>query len=176
MPSLPGDESDNERELANTEPSTQPSGSQDQVNHRRNIGRRRRCDTNDEENCSPIAGSDAKQGKDEDIVRLPRGKRRRVNTLKRPRRKSPAGRTSSTGRALASRVASTAEEVQVDEYFQVEDIRGLRQGEEGWEYLVKWEGYRHKHNTWEPATHFEKCPEVLEQFHQKAGLFTVPSS
>ena len=54
-----------------------------------------------------------------------------------PRRKSPAGRTSSTGRALPSRVVSTAEEVQGDEYFEVEDIRGWRQGEEGREYLVK---------------------------------------
>ncbi len=44
-----------------------------------------------------------------------------------------------------------AEEVQGDEYFEVEDIRGWRQGEEGREYLVKWAGYGHKHNTWEPA-------------------------
>ncbi|KAK4149901.1 hypothetical protein C8A00DRAFT_46588 [Chaetomidium leptoderma] len=95
------------------------------------------------------------------------------------RRKSPAGRTSSTGRALPLRVASTAEQVQVQvrgaKYFQVEDIQGWRQGEEGREYLVKWEGYGHKQNTWEPATHFEKCPEVLEEFHQKAGLSTAPS-
>ena len=58
----------------------QPSASQDQVNLPHNIGRRRRCDTDDEENRSPIVGSDAKQGKDEDVVRPPRGKRRRVNT------------------------------------------------------------------------------------------------
>ncbi len=88
------------------------------------------------------------------------------------RRKSPTG-TSSTGRALPLRVTSTAAEVQDGEYFQAEDIRDWRQGEG--EYLVKWEGYGHKHNTWEPATHFEECPEVLEEFHQKAGLSTAPS-
>jgi hypothetical protein len=73
------------------------------------------------------------------------------------------------------RVTSTAGEVQHGEYFQVEDIRDWRQGEEGLEYLVKWEGYGHKYNTWEPATHFEECPEVLEEFRQKLGLSTAPS-
>jgi len=52
-----------------------------------------------------------------------------------PCRKSPAGRTSSTGRALPPRVASTAEEVQGDEYFEVEDIWDWRLGEEGREYF-----------------------------------------
>ncbi|KAK4095714.1 hypothetical protein N658DRAFT_490488 [Parathielavia hyrcaniae] len=78
MPSLSGDESGNERELANTEPSIQPSASQERVNLQHNIGRRRRrCDTGDEEDCSPVVGSDAKQGKDKDVVQPPRGKRRR---------------------------------------------------------------------------------------------------
>jgi len=77
------------------------------------------------------------------------------------------------GRALPSRVASTAEEVQGDKYFEIEDIRGWRQGEEGREYLVKWKGYGHKHNTWEPAAHLEKCPEILQQFHQRNGLPTT---
>ena len=82
MPSLSGDESSNERELANTEPSMQPSASQERVNIQHNIGRRRRrrrCDTDDEEDYFPIVGSDTKQGKDEDAVRQPRGKRRKVN-------------------------------------------------------------------------------------------------
>ena len=44
-------------------------------------------------------------------------------------------------RALPSRVASTAEKVQGDEYFDVEEIRGWRWGKEGREYLVKWARY-----------------------------------
>ena len=268
---LSSDETGNEYELANTE----PSAGQERVNLRHNIGRRRRRrDTNDEE-CSPIVGSDDKQGKDEDAVQPPRGKRRRVNTsapttrtapkrqahlrytnlslqaqqspptqgpkrrqsqriskpqssgasaleeetlgaafasfeewpleavLKRvlvggaakfqveftwnpctnhgrndhtpetQRRKSRAGRASSTGRALPSRVASTTEKVQGGEYFKVEDIREWRQGKEGREYLVKWAGYGNKHNTWEPAAHFAKCFDILEQFHQRKGLPTT---
>jgi hypothetical protein len=92
-----------------------------------------------------------------------------------PQRKPFTGRISSTARALPSRVASTTKKVQGDEYFNVEEIRGWRWGKEGREYLVKWAGYGNKHNTWEPATHFEECPEVLEEFHQKAGLSTAPS-
>ncbi len=274
MPSLSGDESGNKPELANTEPSMQPSASQQRVNLRRDVGhrrRRRRCGANDEEDYSPIGGSDSKQGKDDDAARPPRGKRRRVNTPApaaretapgrrarlrctnspslRARRPPPAGnperrqsqrsisepqpstlraafasfeewplkavvkrvlvdgvatfqveftwnpctnhgrndhtpetqrrklpsRTFSTGRAFPLRVASTAVEVQDGEYFQVEDILEWREGEEEREYLVKWKGYGHKHNTWEPATHFKTCPEVLEEFHQTAGLSTAPS-
>lgn len=275
MPSLSGDQSGNDRELANSAPSMQTPASQNQVNLQHNIGRRRRrCDTGNEEDCSPIVGSDAKQGKDEDVVRPPRGKRRRVNTsapttrrtapkrqarlrrtssqlqqtqrpppiqgsksrqsqrgiskpqsskgsaleeetvetafasfeewpleavLKRlwvdgaatfqvefkwnpcmnhgqndrapesPRRKSLAGRTFSTACALPSRVASTADEVQGDEYFQVEEILDSRRRGRRVEYLVKWEGYGHEHDSWEPVAHFEKCPEMLQQFHQRTG-------
>ncbi|KAK3899256.1 hypothetical protein C8A05DRAFT_46630 [Staphylotrichum tortipilum] len=66
-----------------TEPSMQPSTSQKRVDLQHNIGRRRRrrrCDTNDEVDCPPTVGSDVKQGNDEDVVRPPRAKRRRVNT------------------------------------------------------------------------------------------------
>ncbi|KAL2137816.1 hypothetical protein VTI28DRAFT_8179 [Corynascus sepedonium] len=36
-------------------------------------------------------------------------------------------------------------------------------------YLVKWRGYEHKANTWEPAEHFNQCPELLQQFHEMKG-------
>ncbi len=96
------------------------------------------------------------------------------SALERPRR-GPPGRISSTRRALPSRVASKNKGIQVDEYFEVEHILEWRQGKEGLEYLVKWEGYGKKYNSWEPAMHFEECPKVLEEFHQKAGLPTAPS-
>ncbi len=100
-------------------------------------------------------------------------------TLDSPRRGSTAERTVSKGRN-PSRMASTAEEVQEGEYYQVEAIlesrqrQGRRQGrrqrgrkeEVTLEYLVKWEGYGNDHNTWEPAAHFKRCPEILQRFHQ----------
>lgn len=48
------------------------------------------------------------------------------------------------------------------EYREVEAILGVRS-----RYLVKWEGYGHKDNTWEPVRHFEQCPELLLQFYQR---------
>ena len=91
--------------------------------------------------------------------------------LENPRRKSPVGRISSTARAPPSRVASTTtEKVQGNDYFNVEKILKWRRGEEGLEYIVKWAGYRKKHNSWEPTAHFEQCLEILEQFHQEEGL------
>jgi hypothetical protein len=60
---LSGDESGNDHELANTEPSMQPSANQERANLHHDIGRcrrRRRCDADDEKDCSPIVGSDTK--------------------------------------------------------------------------------------------------------------------
>ena len=56
-----------------------------------------------------------------------------------PRHKSPIGRMSSTVPALPSEVASITGKVQGDECFDVEEILEWRQGEEGLEYLVKWQ-------------------------------------
>jgi hypothetical protein len=100
---------------------------------------------------------------------------RNDRTPETKRRKSPAGRTSSTGRAHPPKIASTAKVQEAAGYFEVEKILNSRQQEGGWEYLVKWEGYGHKHNTWDPAAHFKKCPEMLLQFHQRAGLSTAPT-
>ncbi|KAH6616058.1 hypothetical protein B0J18DRAFT_413371 [Chaetomium sp. MPI-SDFR-AT-0129] len=55
----------------------------ERVSLQQNIGRRRqrqRCDTDEEEDRSPIVGSDAKRGKDGDVVQPSQGKRRKVNT------------------------------------------------------------------------------------------------
>ena len=32
------------------------------------------------------------------------------------------------------------------------------------EYLIKWQGYPHEHNTWEPATNLTNCPDVLNAY------------
>ncbi|EJT68074.1 hypothetical protein GGTG_14347 [Gaeumannomyces tritici R3-111a-1] len=80
-----------------------------------------------------------------------------------PRCKSLAGKTSSTGRALPSRVASTAEEVQGDEYFEMEDIRDWRQGEEGREYLVKWAGAEEMHCAEDGLEHAASGPHSLKR-------------
>jgi hypothetical protein len=85
-----------------------------------------------------------------------------------PRRKSAAERTSSTARIHPSRVVPMA--VVQDNYFEVEDILDSRQRGKQIEYLVRWEGYGHEHDSWEPARHFNRCPEILQEFHQRKGL------
>jgi hypothetical protein len=40
---------------------------------------------------------------------------------------------------------------------------------DGIQYLVKWKGYDIIHNTWEPATHLDKCPDILQEYWQKWG-------
>jgi hypothetical protein len=48
-----------------------------------------------------------------------------------------------------------------DNYFEVEDILDSRQRGKQIEYLIRWEGYGHEHDSWEPARHFNRCPEIL---------------
>ncbi|CAD7081453.1 unnamed protein product [Hermetia illucens] len=35
------------------------------------------------------------------------------------------------------------------------------------EYLVKWDGFPHDQNTWEPQTHLDSCPQLLETFEKQ---------
>lgn len=35
------------------------------------------------------------------------------------------------------------------------------------EYLVKWEAHTHEHNTWEPQSHLENVPQILETFEKQ---------
>ncbi|XP_055383519.1 mucin-2 [Condylostylus longicornis] len=35
------------------------------------------------------------------------------------------------------------------------------------EYLVKWEGYPHDQNSWEPQSHLDTCPQLLETFEKQ---------
>ena len=37
--------------------------------------------------------------------------------------------------------------------------------ENGGQYLIKWKGWTHEHNTWEPKAHLG-CPDLLEEFHK----------
>ena len=32
------------------------------------------------------------------------------------------------------------------------------------EYLIKWRGYGHEHNSWEPVSHLDHCAELLQEF------------
>jgi len=34
------------------------------------------------------------------------------------------------------------------------------------EYLVKWKGYPHSENTWEPRENLVDCPDVLQAFRR----------
>jgi hypothetical protein len=53
------------------------------------------------------------------------------------------------------------------EEYTVERILDHRTTQEGQdEYLVKWEGYGHEENTWEPLEHLRNAQLRLRQFHQ----------
>ncbi|KAK4248233.1 hypothetical protein C7999DRAFT_40515 [Corynascus novoguineensis] len=85
LPTLPDGGGNVDHEPAGASPPMQPPAGRDQAKRvslqQSNCRRRqRRYDADDEENCSPIAGSDAKRGKDGDVVQPPRGKRCKVNT------------------------------------------------------------------------------------------------
>lgn len=48
--------------------------------------------------------------------------------------------------------------------YEVERIIDSRNNDT--EYLVKWKGYGHSENTWEPVSNLGNCQQLLDQFHQ----------
>ena len=53
-----------------------------------------------------------------------------------------------------------------EDLFIVEKILRRKRNEAGEvRYLVKWEGYDHEDNTWEPAESFSGCPNLLVNFN-----------
>ena len=49
--------------------------------------------------------------------------------------------------------------------YEVEQILDSRKYRNQFQYLVKWQGYDHGHNSWEPATNLTHCTELVNTFH-----------
>jgi hypothetical protein len=52
-----------------------------------------------------------------------------------------------------------------EDEFEVEDILERR----GQRYLIKWKGYPHSENTWEPIHNLGNCQMILRQFRRTAA-------
>ncbi|RYO97135.1 hypothetical protein DL765_011304 [Monosporascus sp. GIB2] len=97
----------------------------------------------------------------------------------RPR--SLSERPSSTQHALPPSLAFPADEVEFFEQlkggkyqkgirgdeFEVEEILDSRRRGRRLEYLIKWGGYGHEHNSWGPMAHLKNCREQLQHFHKR---------
>src|ERR1700730_17524423 len=53
------------------------------------------------------------------------------------------------------------------EQYGVEEILKSRKRRHVIQYLVKWEGYPHEDNTWEPKKNLAQAPEAIKAFHKK---------
>lgn len=60
-----------------------------------------------------------------------------------------------------------ADPVKVDNdlEYEVEQILDSHKYRNQLQYLVKWQGYDHGHNSWEPAANLTHCSELLRTFH-----------
>jgi hypothetical protein len=60
--------------------------------------------------------------------------------------------------------------------YEVERVLGHRDVKRGKgtrkEFLVKWLGYEHEHNTWEPEKHLTRCEDLLADYW--ANVATSP--
>jgi hypothetical protein len=62
--------------------------------------------------------------------------------------------------------------LQTTSCFQTEEEDGLeveRRLERGQQYVVKWKGYPHSENTWEPKQNLRNCQRLLQQFQHIFG-------
>ena len=69
--------------------------------------------------------------------------------------------------ARSANAEPPAEEIQGEMEFEVETIvkKGKRR-DGSTEYLVKWTGYPHEENTWEPAQHLDHAAEAIADFEK----------
>ena len=54
------------------------------------------------------------------------------------------------------------QEETVEEDYYVEKVLKHRDTDSGVEYLVKWEGFSHRENTWEPSSHISNTNAYRE--------------
>ncbi|KAK4233784.1 hypothetical protein C8A03DRAFT_38487 [Achaetomium macrosporum] len=180
--------SNDDRMLADVGPSVQPSASQDRVSLQHSLGRRPRSGTDVGDNHRPIEDGVREHGLGD--VTQPPQKRRRISTStpaigetapKRPadphcassrlqqthkpttRHATPRRSRLKTPKPHSAGVASMTKKPQ-EEYFNVKRILNFQV-----RYLVEWEGYGPQHNSWEPVEHFERCPNLLREFHESTG-------
>jgi hypothetical protein len=61
-----------------------------------------------------------------------------------------------------------SEEFEVETILSHRDRRLPRSRKTVREYLVKWQGFAHEHNTWEPAENLTNCADVLAEYLARA--------
>ena len=65
---------------------------------------------------------------------------------------------------------STAYHPEGEEEFEVEAIIAHRKRGNGHQYLVKWKGYPHSNNTWEPTINLKGASEILHFYRTAQHL------
>jgi hypothetical protein len=82
---------------------------------------------------------------------------------------SPAGRSAASGQANQSdiMVPSASQEYEVEEILQQAEISGVTY------YLVKWRGYPHDDDSWEPEGNLTHASDALRKF--EVAMATVES-
>ena len=59
-------------------------------------------------------------------------------------------------------------QVQDEPEFEVRSIQNHKDTNRGREYLVRWKGYSAADDTWEPASHLENAPEIVQEYLRDA--------
>lgn len=57
------------------------------------------------------------------------------------------------------------EEIPINE-FEVEAVKGIREVDSKTEYYIKWKGYPHTENSWEPEENLN-CADLIEDYLRK---------
>ncbi|XP_078473678.1 uncharacterized protein LOC144735131 isoform X2 [Lampetra planeri] len=70
--------------------------------------------------------------------------------------------------------ATSSQETNSDDEFEVEAILDWRVRRGRAEYLVKWSGYGAEENTWEPPENLANCPELLSNFRARTPQLSSP--
>ncbi|KAG6365779.1 hypothetical protein INS49_007390 [Diaporthe citri] len=82
---------------------------------------------------------------------------------------SPLGVSSTFGPQTDSMSPSMSQEYEVEEILQSKEENGVHL------YLVKWKGYQHDSNTWEPETNLTNASDTIGKFWEELNAIQPPS-
>ena len=73
------------------------------------------------------------------------------------------------GNEIHGRDPPPPEPVEIDDNleYEVEQILDSRKYRNQFQYLIKWRGYDHGHNSWEPTANLTHCADLIDAFHTK---------
>ncbi|XP_051155161.1 mucin-4 isoform X2 [Leptopilina boulardi] len=103
-----------------------------------------------------------------DVIKAPESKMQKIDVVEAEQEKDKKNKLKPSVKPKSKMGKSLADNENSDEEYVVEKIlaKRLNPKKRCYEYLLKWDGYAHEYNTWEPIESVSTCKYLLEEFER----------